>query len=85
MRATAIAATVPDASLFRSGRDFAAWLGLVPRQYSTGGKTRLGRTSKMGDERFKAQIAAALKRRAAPLPPGPKPKSTKDKRQMILL
>jgi transposase len=47
--ATAITATVPDASLFRSGRDFAAWLGLVPRQHSTGGKTRLGRMSKMGD------------------------------------
>jgi transposase len=47
--ATAIAATVPDASLFRSGRDFAAWLGLVPRQHSSGGKTRLGRMSKMGD------------------------------------
>jgi transposase len=47
--ATAIAATVPDASLFRSGRDFAAWLGLVPRQHSTGGKTRLGRMSKMAD------------------------------------
>ncbi len=47
--ATVIAATVPDASLFRSGRDFAAWLGLVPQQHSTGGKTRLGRTTKMGD------------------------------------
>lgn len=47
--ATVIAATVPDASLFRSGRDFAAWLGLVPRQHSSGGKTRLGRVSKMGD------------------------------------
>jgi len=47
--ATVIAATVPDATLFRSGRDFAAWLGLVPRQRSTGGKTRLGRVSKMGD------------------------------------
>lgn len=47
--ATAIAATVPDATLFRSGRDFAAWLGLVPRQHSTGGKTRLGGMTKMGD------------------------------------
>jgi len=47
--ATVIAATVPDASLFRSGRDFAAWLGLVPRQHSSGGKARLGRISKMGD------------------------------------
>jgi transposase len=43
LTASAIAATVPDASLFRSGREFAAWLGLVPRQKSTGGKQRLGR------------------------------------------
>ena len=47
--ATAIAATVLDPSTFRSGREFAAWLGLVPRQNSTGGKTRLGRTSRQGD------------------------------------
>jgi hypothetical protein len=47
--ATAIAATVPDPSAFRSGREFAAWLGLVPRQNSTGGKTRLGRISRQGD------------------------------------
>jgi transposase len=47
--ATAIAATVTDASQFRSGRQFAAWLGLVPRQHSSGGKDRLGRISKMGD------------------------------------
>jgi transposase len=33
---------------FKRGRDFAAWLGLVPRQHTTGGKPRLGRTSKMG-------------------------------------
>ena len=49
LAATAIAATVPDPSVFRSGREFAAWLGLVPRQNSTGGKTRLGRTSRRGD------------------------------------
>jgi transposase len=47
--ATAIAATVPDPSLFRSGREFAAWLGLTPRPNSSGGKERLGRISKMGD------------------------------------
>jgi transposase len=35
-------------AVFRRGRDFAAWLGLVPRQHSTGGKPPLGRTSKMG-------------------------------------
>jgi transposase len=47
--ATAIAATVTDASHFRSGREFAAWLGLTPRQNSSGGKERLSRISKMGD------------------------------------
>ena len=47
--ATAIAALAPAAETFRRGRDFAAWLGLTPRQKSTGGKTRLGRTSKMGE------------------------------------
>ena len=49
LAATAIAATVPDPAVFRSGREFAAWLGLVPRQNSTGGKTRLGRTSRQSD------------------------------------
>ena len=44
--ATAIAATVPDPKAFRSGRDFAAWIGLVPRQDSTGGKQKLGPISK---------------------------------------
>lgn len=47
--ATAMAATVLDAKAFRSGRQFAAWLGLVPRQNSSGGKDRLGGISKMGD------------------------------------
>jgi transposase len=47
--ASAVAATVADASVFRSGRQFAAWLGLVPRQNSTGGKSRLGGISKRGD------------------------------------
>jgi transposase len=47
--ASAIAATVPDARVFRSGREFAAWLGLVPRQRSTGGKQRLGRITRDGD------------------------------------
>ena len=40
--ATAIAATVTDPAVFKSGREFAAWIGLVPRQNSTGGKERLG-------------------------------------------
>jgi transposase len=47
--ASLIAATVADIGLFKSARHFAAWLGLVPRQYSTGGKTRLGRITKTGN------------------------------------
>ena len=47
--ATAIAATVTAPNQFRSGRQFAAWLGLTPQQHSTGGKTRLGGISKQGD------------------------------------
>ena len=47
--ASAITATVTDPSAFRSGRDFAAWVGLVPRQDSTGGKQKLGPISKQGD------------------------------------
>jgi transposase len=47
--ASALVASVGDARMFSNGRQFAAWLGLVPKQYSTGGKTRLGRISKRGD------------------------------------
>jgi transposase len=47
--ATALVALAPPASTFRRGRDFAAWLGLTPKQHSSGGKERLGRTSKMGE------------------------------------
>jgi transposase len=47
--ASAIVASVPDVKVFASARQFAAWLGLVPRQNSTGGKPRLGRISKEGD------------------------------------
>ena len=47
--ASAIAATVTNPKIFRSGRDFAAWIGLVPRQMSTGGKAKLGPISKQGD------------------------------------
>ena len=46
--AMAVAAFAPPMDTFRRGRDFAAWLGLVPKQHSTGGKPRLGRTSKAG-------------------------------------
>ena len=48
LTALAVEAFAPDMAQFKSGRDFAAWLGLVPRQHSTGGKARLGRISKAG-------------------------------------
>ena len=51
--ATCLSASVPDAKLFEGGREFAAWLGLVPRQHSTGGKPRLGSISKMGNRRLR--------------------------------
>ncbi|RUF04688.1 IS110 family transposase [Pseudomonas aeruginosa] len=47
--ASAVAASAGDARQFRTGRQFAAWLGLVPRQHSTGGQQRLGNISKRGD------------------------------------
>jgi len=47
--ASALAATITDPSSFRSGRQLAAWIGLVPRQSGTGGKVRLGHISKQGD------------------------------------
>ena len=47
--ATAIAVLAPPPEMFRKARDFAAWLGLTPRQHSTGGKQRLGATTKMGE------------------------------------
>ena len=47
--AMAIANTISDVSAFRSGREFAAWLGLTPKTYSSGGKDRLGRITKRGD------------------------------------
>jgi transposase len=47
--ATALVATVADPSAFRSGRNFSAWIGLVPKQHSIGGKERLGSISKQGD------------------------------------
>ena len=58
MGASAIAATVSDPSLFRSGREFAAWLGMTPRQNSSGGKERLGRTSKRGDKYIRSLLVA---------------------------
>ena len=63
--ATAIAATVTDPDQFRSGRQFAAWLGLTPQQHSTGGKTRLGGISKQGD-RYLRRLARRRRHRRDP-------------------
>lgn len=65
--ATALAASVPDPSVFKSGRQFAAWLGLVPRQTSSGGKDRLGHISKMGNGHLRRLLvvgATSVTRRA---------------------
>lgn len=65
--ATALAASVADPRQFRSGREFAAWLGLTPSQNSSGGKDRLGRITKMGDRYLRKLLvigATSLVRRA---------------------
>ena len=62
-----------DAAQFKSGRHFAAWLGLVPREHSTGGKQRLGGISRAGDERLRQLLvlgATAVIRHAKPGRPG---------------
>ena len=69
--ATAIVATVPDPKVFRSGRDLAAWIGLVPRQDSTGGKQKLGPISKRGDQYLRRILvvgACSVLRRARQQP-----------------
>ena len=52
--ASTVLAKVPDAKVFRSGRDFAAWIGLTGRDHGTGGKHRPGRISKQGDRMLRA-------------------------------
>jgi transposase len=56
--ATALVASVADPKAFRSGRNFAAWVGLVPRQHSSGGKDRLGNISKQGDRYLRSLFTA---------------------------
>ena len=66
--AAAISALAPPAQSFTRGRDFAAWLGLTPLQRSTGGKQRLGKTSKMGERTLRRLLiigASAVVRWAA--------------------
>ena len=61
--AGAIMAFAPDLRTFDSGRNFAAWLGLVPKQRSTGGKSRLGSMSKMGQSDIrKLLVVGAMSR-----------------------
>jgi transposase len=56
--ATALVASVPDPKVFRSGRDFSAWIGLVPKQNSSGGKERLGSITKQGDRYLRSLFTA---------------------------
>jgi transposase len=64
--ASAIAATIADPAAFKSGRELAAWIGLVPKQHSSGGKQKLGRVSKQGDRYLRRLLtvgATAVMRR----------------------
>ncbi|WP_336492893.1 transposase, partial [Methylobacterium nigriterrae] len=66
--AAALTALAPPAETFQRGRDFAAWLGLTPGQRSSGGKERLGRTSRMGERTLRRLLiigASAVARWAA--------------------
>jgi transposase len=77
--ATALAAAVTDPGQFRSGRQFAAWLGLTPLRNSSGGKERLGRISKMGDKYLRKLLvigATSLVRRARHKPETVDPRLT---------
>jgi len=58
MLATALVASVADPKAFRSGRNFSAWMGLVPKQHSSGGKDRLGGISKQGDRYLRGLFVA---------------------------
>jgi transposase len=58
MLATAVVATVANPKAFRSGRNFSAWVGLVPKQHSSGGKDRLGHISKQGDRYLRGLFVA---------------------------
>jgi transposase len=58
MLATALVASVADPKVFRSGRNFSAWIGLVPKQHSSGGKDRLGSISKQGDRYLRSLFMA---------------------------
>lgn len=70
--ATALATLAPPPEHFRRARDFAAWLGLTPRQHSTGGKQRLGATTKMGERSLRRLLiiganSVVIKRHTNPM------------------
>src|SRR5262245_30106172 len=56
--ATALPGSIADPKAFRSGRDFSAWIGLVPKQHSSGGKDKLGSISKQGDRYLRSLFTA---------------------------
>ncbi|WP_114963191.1 IS110 family RNA-guided transposase [Tritonibacter mobilis] len=58
--ASAVAATIGSGHQFRSGREFAAWLGLTPRNHSSDGKERLGKITKMGDRYLRQLIVVGM-------------------------
>ena len=62
--ASAIVATIGDAKQFRTGRDFAAWLGLTPLNKSSGGKEKLGRITKKGDRYIRRLLIVGMTSRA---------------------
>ena len=68
--ATALVASVPDPHAFKSGRDLAAWIGLVPRQSSTGGKERLGHISKAGNRYLRMLLVVGVNGGAKLVHPG---------------
>jgi len=65
INATALLAAVGDASAFARGRDLAAWLGLTPRQHSTGGKTKMLGISKRGNRYLRKQLIHGARGRHA--------------------
>src|SRR2546430_15156200 len=64
--ATALVASVADPKASRSGRDFSAWIGLVPKQRSSGGKDKLGGISKQGDRYLRSLFTAGALARLRP-------------------
>jgi len=73
--ATTITAVVTDPKAFRSGRDFAAWIGIVPRQDSTGGKQKLGPISKQGDQYLRRILIVGAHRVPIQAPAAPSAKA----------